>query len=210
MFNPSLMIALGTVFGAVFVLVSAPWLGVLSKDGAWVGLGGWAQAIGSVIAVLAAAYVPWRIAKERAAAAEQERRFKARSLAIALYPELTELKEKLRAATTALDLIGSDLPLSVFDPRTKLAVEIPPVITGCIFEFYLLREVGDEIQQVLAFVRQFNRMVAQWDNTKVPKKASVQEARQFMYETLEPHLRQARERCNGAIKGLAPIHDQPA
>lgn len=53
---------------------------------------GWAQAIGSIAAVLVAVYVPWAIAKKQLASQNRETALKARALAITILPEILSVR----------------------------------------------------------------------------------------------------------------------
>ena len=114
----------------------------------------WVQAVGSVGAVLLAIFVGWwqfheshGLAKAQRESEDRDRNMKARSLALALYPELLEMKAKIQRARGLYGIIQVE----------KLGV--PPVLIQSVHRLYLLDEAGDAIQNFLAASRQFDRMV---------------------------------------------------
>ncbi|MGH6937548.1 hypothetical protein, partial [Hypericibacter sp.] len=59
------------------------------------GLAAWAQFVGAMIAIGIAIIVPWNEKRLEVRALAADRRLQARSLAIAIYPELLELKARV-------------------------------------------------------------------------------------------------------------------
>ena len=159
----------------------------------------WAQAIGSIIAILAAIYIGHRNHKHSERIFEKtvhrediERRLKARSLAIALYPELVELDGRAsgmwREKAVKLDIL-----------------KIPPVLRESIERLYLLGEVGAPIQQAVAISRSFNRIVEDCLATKAEREEKIRKASETLPDLLEALQRQLNE----ALKLIGPIHDSP-
>ncbi len=110
------------------------------------------QAVGSVGAVLLAILVGWwqfrqshGLAKAQRESEDRDRKLEARSLALALYPELLEMEEKIQ------DARGPSGTINIRD------MGVPPVLIQSVHRLYLLGEAGHEIQNFLAALRQFDR-----------------------------------------------------
>ena len=154
----------------------------------------WVQAIGSVLAIAAAVWIgnrayrrSERILEETRRRDEAERHLKARSLAIALYPELLEMKEKIIAARRRS---------GKFSP-SKLG--IPPVLLQSIDRLYLLGEAGAAIQQFVATSRQFERLVEELRTTLALMMGRDTD--------LTPDLDDMENTLTKAMDLLRPIHD---
>jgi hypothetical protein len=113
--------------------------------GTIIDLGGWApwvQAIGTIAAIV----VVWIIARKDHRREIRENRLKARSLAIAIYPALLEMRDKFQSARKPdgnIDLDQMlDIPMELFDSMNDL---------------YLLEEAGAQIQQYRALSIVFDR-----------------------------------------------------
>lgn len=152
----------------------------------------WVQAIGSIGAILAAVWIgnrayrrSERILDETRRHDEAERRLKARSLAIALYPELLDMQ---RTVQTARHVSG--------EPRLR-PLDITPVLLQSIDRLYLLGEAGTAIQKFVATSRQFERLVDEISrHTGMNRK-----------EELIDHLENVEITITEAMELLSPIRD---
>jgi hypothetical protein len=150
----------------------------------------WVQAIGSVLAILAAVEISRRqfrhaerLTRSQWDREERVRSIRARSLALAIYPELWEMKAKIARAGT-------------FDPLQ--CISIPPVLIESVDRLYLLDAAGGDIQQFLAFVRQYNRMAEEVIGMPHGEK---------QIESLTHHLNVADTALAQALEKIVPIHD---
>ena len=187
MSNRNLLIAFsGLVFAFGALLLVTQEITIV-LDGAWAA---WVQAIGSVAAILVAIWIAHREHRRatdlfinQQAAQDREERRKARSLAIALFPELLEMKRKLDPRVVEFMLTG------------HVSVEVPPVLVESLGHLYLLKNAGDEIQQFLAMVRQLHRIIDE-ARGKPGRPAGIDE-----------YLESTNVALNRAMKLLATIHD---
>ncbi len=155
------------------------------------------QAVGSVGAVLLAILVGWwqfrqshRLTKEQRESDERDRILKARSLALALYPELLEMKAKIRRAR---GLYG--------DIRVE-TLGLTPVLIESVHRLYLLDDAGHAIQNFLAAARQFERMV---EDPPRPDDAAGEVV--DVNQVLAGHVDYMRDTLDGAIELIDPIVD---
>jgi hypothetical protein len=150
----------------------------------------WVQALGSVIAILVAVEISRRqfrhsenLTRSQWDREERVRSLRARSLALAIYPELLEMKAKIARARG-------------FDPLQRAS--IPPVLIESVDRLYLLEEAGGEIQQFLAIVRQYNRMAEEI----IGMPHTVEQI-----ESLARHLDVADATLVRTLEMILPIHD---
>lgn len=150
----------------------------------------WVQAVGSVVAIFTAIWISWRqscqaqkLADGQRERDDRERRLLARSLALAINPELWEMKAKLMRAG------ASEQPI---------VIDIPPVLVDSVDRLYLLEGAGEEVQQFLALSRQYNRMLS--EITGVPH--SPQQTEDCIHQ-----LKIAEEILDSALTQITPIHD---
>ena len=118
----------------------------------------WVQAVGTVGAIVVAFWIGHSDRRRDNA----DRRLKARSLALALYPEFMELTAKREKALKYLARgFHNHRVVQQYDLMKKgAALKIPPVLSESVDRLYLLGdEVGPNMQQILAFSTQYNRMV---------------------------------------------------
>ncbi len=154
------------------------------------------QAVGSVVVFLLATLFGWwqfrqshGLTKEQRESEDRDRKLKARSLALALYPELLEMKAKIQRARGLYDVIRVE------------TLGIPPVLNESVHRLYLLDEVGDSIQSFLAASRLFEQMV---ENPPRPDAAGeVVDVDQV----LAVHVDYMRDRLDSALALIDPIVD---
>lgn len=152
----------------------------------------WVQAIGSVLAIVAAVWIADRAYRRSERMFEQtrrrdevERRLKARSLAIALYPELLDMQQTIQTARHASG-----------EPKLR-SLDIPHVLLQSIDRLYLLGDAGAAIQKFVATSRQFNRLVDEIrQHTGGDREAD-----------LAPDLEKVESTLTEAEELLSPIHD---
>ena len=156
------------------------------------------QAVGSVGAVLLAILVGWwqfhqshRLTKEQRESEDRDRKLKARSLALALYPELLEMKAKIQRAKGLYGVIRVE------------TLGIPPVLIQSVHRLYLLDEAGRAIQNFLAASRQFERMV---EDPPKPDAAAAGEVVD-VNQVLAGHVDYMRDTLDDAIELIDPIVD---
>jgi hypothetical protein len=123
------------------------------------GLAAWLQAVGAIIAVAVAIWVPARQHSVARADAEIERRLKARSLALRLLPSLLELEQQVQRATEKTKAVSLGMPGPVIVQLVSDAtVGIPRELADEVDQLYLLGEkAGFPTQQLWAFLNQHTR-----------------------------------------------------
>ncbi len=135
------------------------------------GVASWAQAVGATLAVIAAVLGPAlqaRHAKQRLAA---DRRLRAKSLAIAIYPELLHIRIAHRLISRRLqELIGrraGDHPsrraisgAELAGESKRLTIPITDVLRGLVPSFYLLGEpIGPQVQKCIGRSMKYNDLM---------------------------------------------------
>lgn len=162
----------------------------------------WVQAIGTILAVLVAvviaAWEHWRTENR----IRREQNLKARSLALALYLPLIEV----RAKTFGIEFFWSDFVgiLAVGRQTQNLLrgqITLPEVLEKNVSNMYLLDEAGHDIQQMIAVIQQYNRMVQE------AVQESIENSRQLPVQALLDHVDVMKNCIERAIAAIGPIHD---
>ena len=131
--------------------------GGLDRKAPW--SAGWFQAVGAILAVAVAIWVPARQHKVAAADAEANRRLKARSLALRLLPALQDFAPLVKTAienTRAARLEGpGPVVMRLVNAAT---VGAPEELANDVDQLYLLGEkAGFPTQQLFAFLNKHTR-----------------------------------------------------
>jgi hypothetical protein len=147
--------------------------GWVASLGVWIelhpGSASWVQAIGATLAVIAAVLVPALQARHARLQREADRSLRAKSLAIAIYPELLHVRlahrhtrrrmqdliaRKQRDCATAIpELSSTDLA----DEETRLLIPITEALRAMVANFYLLGEpIGPQVQKCIGRSMKYN------------------------------------------------------
>jgi len=139
------------------------WIEHHSGDAAWV------QAIGATLAVIAAVLVPARQGRHARQQRDADRRLRAKSLAIAIYPDLLHIRAMHRRVRRRLqepiecgagDQGGSDgrIPgTGLADEARRLLIPISESLRAMVPDFYLLGEpIGPEVQRCIGRCMKYN------------------------------------------------------
>jgi hypothetical protein len=166
----------------------------------------WVQAIGAIIALAVAIYVPNSLHKKEVARADAERRLKARALAVAIFPELLEIQVKL---DRALDIISNklvtDLGSRVQFHLDQMKIETPPILRSSLDNLYLLGDAaGVPLMQLISVSEQYERLREKATIGIIP---GVQLDPSDIKKALQPHLEVIGRLVGEAEQGLHPIHD---
>jgi hypothetical protein len=135
------------------------------------GIAAWAQAVGATLAVIAAVLVPALQARHARQQLEADRRLRAKSLAIAIYPELLHIRVAHRLIRRRLqELTGrraGDHPsrsaisgAELADESKRLTIPITDVLRGLVPSFYLLGEpIGPQVQKCIGRSMKYNDLL---------------------------------------------------
>ena len=135
------------------------------------GTAAWAQAVGATLAVVAAVLVPALQARNARRQLEADRRLRAKSLAIAIYPELLHIRVAHRVISRRLqELIGrqsgKDSSRSAIagadlaDEAKRLTIPISDTLRGLVPSFYLLGEpIGPQVQKCIGRSMKYNDLL---------------------------------------------------
>jgi len=165
------------------------------------GAAAWAQGMIGTVGLGIAIYVPWRIRHDERAEAASDRKLRSRSLALAIYPELLELKIKLNVLDSRLrSLAPPDTEIALKpDERNRLLVPITPALERNVDNLYILgSDAGGLIQQLIATMAQTNRMI----EAVTPQRPQFNPT-----ELMERHVALSRSLTEQALTAVAPIHD---
>lgn len=148
----------------------------LSIVGYWMehhpGAAAWAQAIGATLAVVAAVLVPASQARHARQQREADRLLRAKSLAIAVYPELLHMRiahrgirRRLRERITlkqregdrsGVEVAGADLAAE----GKRLLIPITDTLRAMVPNFYLLGEpIGPQVQRCIGRAMKYNDLM---------------------------------------------------
>jgi hypothetical protein len=166
------------------------------------GTAGWAQAIGAILVVIVAIWVPARQRRTARADAERERRLRARSLLILIGPELLELRVDIERALRALsDRETFELQSGFL--LENLTVDLPPLIARNIDELYLFGEpAGLTLQQLVSVVLQHGRM-----RKTAEERAGTRtgESVETLQTSFRPHIELMKRLIDEADEELKPF-----
>ncbi len=135
------------------------------------GTASWAQAVGATLAVIAAVLGPALQARHARQRLEADRRLRAKSLAIAIYPELLHIRIAHRLISRRLqELIGrraGDHPsrraisgAELAGESKRLTIPITDVLRGLVPSFYLLGEPsGPQVQKCIGRSMKYNDLL---------------------------------------------------
>jgi hypothetical protein len=153
------------------------------------GLAGWAQALGGILAVLAALMVPLRIQAIQRRLSRDERRREARGLAILLYPELVHLEMRLARARNE-DIVDGPL------------IETPVHVLTMTNRLHIMGRAGDLLLELLASLSVNQQLVSE-TQARVTESvaASPEDSRRHVRE----RLKRAAEICSVAIKATRDL-----
>lgn len=135
------------------------WLGSIAR---WIehhpGSAAWAQAVGATLAVVAAVLVPTLQSRTARRQRDADRRLRAKSLAIAIYPELLHIRAAHRRIQRRLQMLvadGRDGDLA--DESRQLTIPISDALRAMVPDFYLLGEpIGPDVQACIGRSMKYN------------------------------------------------------
>jgi len=135
------------------------------------GTASWAQAVGATLAVIAAVLVPALQSRHTKLQLEADRRLRAKSLAIAIYPELLHirvahvrivrrLKEIISRQhgnnSSRIAIAGADLA----EEERRLTIPITETLRGLVPSFYLLGDpIGPQVQKCIGRSMKYNDLL---------------------------------------------------
>jgi hypothetical protein len=135
------------------------------------GTASWAQAVGATLAVVAAVLTPALQARHARLRLEADRRLRAKSLAIAIYPELLHIRVAHRIIRRRLQelisrqrgnkpsravIAGAELA----DEGKRLTIPISETLRGMVPSFYLLGEpIGPQVQKCIGRSMKYNDLL---------------------------------------------------
>lgn len=136
------------------------------------GVAAWVQAIGATLAVATAVVVPAMQARHARQQREADRRLRAKSLAIALYPDLLHIRAAYRRLhrllqaqiaagrpegdAAAADSAGGTLA----EQAGRFTIPITEALRAMVPEFYLLGEpIGPEVQKCIGRSMKYNEVL---------------------------------------------------
>ena len=171
----------------------------------------WIQAWTSVVGIGVAFTAIWatlKIAREQRRMATEERRLRARNLALAGYPELLELEAKVIGIRNFWkEIAPSHLAENQFEKLKRGTIKVPPFLSSSLDQLYVLDEqVSTIISQLVSAARIFDRMVEQYVedlNSGAPFVANQDE----MLPLLDNHLDVLETLVKEAEEAIGPSHD---
>jgi hypothetical protein len=135
------------------------------------GTASWAEAVGATLAVVAAVLMPALQSRNASRQLAADRRVRAKSLAIAIYPELLHIRVAHRVIRRGLqELIGRHAGghpsrgaisgAELADESKRLTIPISDVLRGLIPNFYLLGEpIGPQVQKCIGRSMKYNDLL---------------------------------------------------
>ena len=121
----------------------------------------WVQAIGSVVAIGVAVYVPWKQHKRELEQAEKVDKLKAKALANAIYMPFLELRGKAAGAQANLTA-NYDLYVSLgqYNKIERVKIRVPNALERHISEMWILGEnVSIALLQAISIARTYDEMI---------------------------------------------------
>jgi hypothetical protein len=136
----------------------------MANDPTWID---YLQAISAPAAVLVAAVAIWstlKIEYDRQRIVNEEKRLRARSLALSIFPELLELQAKVSGSRSLLERSAREnFNNRQFNELKRLQLEVPPYLKRSTDQLWLLGEnAASPILQAVSVSGQYDRMVEKW------------------------------------------------
>jgi hypothetical protein len=171
------------------------------------GLAAWFQAVGAIVAVGVAIWVPAYQHKVARDDAEKDRRLKARSLALRMLPTLLDLDSHVKQAIQKTQTISLAMPGPVIIQLVGDAtVGIPQELVDDADQLYLLGEkAGFPTQQLLAFLGQHTRVLERAQLTAVT--TVDQSVIPEVHRTIADSLAQVGKLLDVSIERVRAIHN---
>ncbi|HUB47663.1 MAG TPA: hypothetical protein VMB73_22015 [Acetobacteraceae bacterium] len=129
----------------------------------------WVQAIGATLAVATAVLIPAMQARYARRQRDADRDLRAKSLAIAIYPDLLHIRLSCRHIRRYLQTeiddaqqrrLGGAAEIDVTEHAKRLTVPISEALRAMVPQFYLLGEpIGPEVQKCIGRSMKFNDLV---------------------------------------------------
>jgi hypothetical protein len=170
----------------------------------------WIQAVGSILAIGAGAFFVWwqhylERKQERA-----ERDLEAGTLAVALYPEIHEVRAKLVAIRrVANDFAKRPMAENFNAVVPLLTLDIPPILEASLDRLHLLgSEAGASVQQLVAFAMQHNRMVERVEGMIRRGEREPTLAPPPSLAPFEGHISACERLASEALSRVAKLHDK--
>lgn len=135
------MVLIAVTLVAIYVYLAFP--GALGPVTA-----AWAQALGSIVAILVAAAVPWEIARRERERITREKSYRARSLAFVLLGSTRALQNNLSLAHYR----WRNYPLQYDDDDVTSALVIPDGLSERLLDLHVLGEASIPIQSAIVSV----------------------------------------------------------
>lgn len=105
----------------------------------------WMQAIGSVGAILVAAYIPTRIANREAKRRDNEQAYRAKSLSFILRPLVDRMTTQVNGAQSR----WAKCPTNYDDDEVVEGLIVPAELSAHLLEFHVLGEAGTSVQRAI-------------------------------------------------------------
>lgn len=171
------------------------------------------QAFSAPAAVAVASIAIWstfKIARDNQKATKEERDLRARAIALAIFPEILELKAKVIGARSILKLSAKEsLDAHRFNELSRLKLVVPPTLKAATEQMWLLGEkTAAPILQAVSVSDQFDRMVEKWVED-LNSHRKFEPGSEELLEIFEKHLDVAGKLIEEAESVIGPIHDGP-
>jgi hypothetical protein len=172
------------------------------------------QAVLTVLAITVAIWVPmWQdhLATRRS---QRDARLRARSFAMAIFPELIELQVAAKTNFEKLDQrVAAGQTALTMETLHSMTFKLPPILATSIDHTYLLGErVAPMVQSIVAMVNDYERLLHQLIAINAPAAKGFDENR--VKETLRERvfmIERATEKACGALgpicQGQVPLSD---
>jgi hypothetical protein len=166
----------------------------------------------AIIAAIIGAGAAYHVGSAQMAAAKRKDRLQARCIAVAISPELLDLKVRHERASK---IIAEEFPKAKYpgvmrDTVVALIrdaqIEIPPLLNRSVDQLYIVGEAGPTLLQLISVVLQYNNLIT----------ALAEQMRQHVdrfdppehQKDLSGHLHAIGQDIADAERLIAPIHDE--
>ena len=181
--------------------------------GFWGFIYDWQTIIAGFLAIGAAiigAIAVYRVGNAQMAAAKKKDRLQAKSLAVAILPEILQLRVH---HDRAMDIVHQEFPkIKNTDANNGVAylinmaaIELPPVLSRSIDQLYILKEAGATLTQLYSVTMQYNSLIKKLCDKAIKDTYSFNASKTA--DDLDGHLLLIRTDIDDAEKQIEKFHD---
>jgi len=186
----------------------------LAYTGFWKLIYDWQTIIAGALALIAAligAKAAYQVGNSQMLASKNRDQLQARCLAVAVAPEIMQIKADFERATKVINETSrlakkqNWMTEETVDLILSAQIDVPPLLSQSIQQLYLLGETGRHLLQLVSVTFQYNRLV---QNLGTTIRNNIDRFDPTAHQdALSGHLRVIERNLSEAESSIEPLHD---